>query len=1454
MKKLLSLVITVTMLIGMLGNVAIAAETTPSANLISVAYSDKLDLYVTVASDGQIYTSGDGINWGPGEKFAPSTNLGVIEGNGYYVTPDAIIWNPNLEEFVLTAGNKLYRSSDGFNWGDAITPKAGSSTLVIHTLFWDGSKYWAATKTGGEAAYANDNTLTSWTSTSTGASKPIDGFAKASTGRLFACTTLSNSKTLYYTDNGTTWTDGTTSGVNPYRTTSIQYSKMYEKIFLAGGAASDKSSTKNGAVGRADVVTGITEARIELKADSNNATNIPVVSDFVVYDTYDSSNTITKEEIIAVSFTGAISYRQISNATDIAQNRKWNAVSPATGETANTKGLTSVIRGKNGYVAVGGDPSNHDRTSNTGAVAIFIPTDYTQGYTIGKFDDNTQQKAYSLYISGDDEINIPESETATSAYTTTVRDIAGKPIANFSNTVVWSVSGENTDGISIQNGVLTVAAGADAQKIVITATDSTDESIYGEKTVIIKSTAEVITPAPLTSYLVYRDGIDNNVFKPKYSTLEEAVLDGEPCSLMTGTELQDDGNQMFLYISDEEVVGTGNKDMVFSFSVYPDDSMDYIRIATSGHAAIVPAITFSDLEAGKWNEISVVIDGATSTNTLYINGEYYAQSVKTISSGTLRLCVYSAQEALYGTTAYIDNLALSIGSANFPAITTSSLVLDGMYINGYSGMSYANIESALNGTNPDTTFKFFEQGTEVVNTSALAQSGAHVAVYTDGVFVSEYILGTADYVIGEYNGYSNGAASEKFGIGTYTAGVEVKTFGESLEVMAVLAQYDSGFMEKCNVEYYSISEKDVAEVSLDVTETEGTYLKFFLFEKDTLAPLMDAVTVQPYSDVYVENVAPMYEGFTSKAATFSYDDGVAYDINTIESLDKYGAKATFNLVAKQSDGTTDRLLNYYKDKGTTDEERFEYIKDLYKNHEIANHSYSHPPVQLEEGQTSQDSGGNTLTGISGDAVISQIANNHSYVKDNLGIDMTGIAWPHSNPYNRSDYADVRDAILNSGYKYARNHTNSMSFDLPADWFKWSTTAHIAKMPSLTDEFVALPDDGSLKLLYIWGHSYEYAAPETYGSGDWTTLEQNLAKLQAEGVWFGTNKEVYDYVNAINKVTKEINTVTNNSDMTVYLNINGVNVELDAGEKYSINESQLNLPEIACWGDSLTLGKGSSDRSTKSYPSILAKLSGATVYNMGVGGETATTIAAKQGALDIVFTEGFTIPASCSESIEIKFAASNGGVVTPRDAAIGGWTPCTINGVEGKMEIVVDTSVWPRVLKSAHFKRNVSGEAVTVNIGDKLIPYAQKIKPDINIIFSGTNGAWTSANESIPSDYTANIPEFLELLDSQRKLSNNPDKYIIIGLTAGDEARWSELDTAMEQKFGENFLDVRAFLSSEEAFEQAGITPSESDTAAFSTGAVPPSFLSSDGTHFNDTGYALIAHCVYNKLIALDYLD
>lgn len=295
------------------------------------------------------------------------------------------------------------------------------------------------------------------------------------------------------------------------------------------------------------------------------------------------------------------------------------------------------------------------------------------------------------------------------------------------------------------------------------------------------------------------------------------------------------------------------------------------------------------------------------------------------------------------------------------------------------------------------------------------------------------------------------------------------------------------------------------------------------------------------------------------------------------------------------------------------------------------------------------------------------------------------------------------------------------------------------------------------------------------------------------------------------------------------------------------------PTIACWGDSLTYGQGSTNRSVNSYPAVLEKKSGLTVYNMGIGGETATTIAARQGALNIQISEPVTIPQS--GSVEVKFKASNGGVVTPRVTSIAGWSPCSINGVQGTLSVQIDETVWPRVLASAAFTRETPGDSIEVAEGDELIPQGHSVRADINVIFSGTNGGWSPKNLTTDASHNDDeeIRSMVDLLKRQAQMSNNSDKYVIIGLTTQDDKFWEKYHAALQAEFGNQFFNLRKSLQSADLLRDYGLTPTADDITAIEETKTPPSILVSDGVHFNDTGYEIIGNLLYKKLQELGYI-
>lgn len=305
--------------------------------------------------------------------------------------------------------------------------------------------------------------------------------------------------------------------------------------------------------------------------------------------------------------------------------------------------------------------------------------------------------------------------------------------------------------------------------------------------------------------------------------------------------------------------------------------------------------------------------------------------------------------------------------------------------------------------------------------------------------------------------------------------------------------------------------------------------------------------------------------------------------------------------------------------------------------------------------------------------------------------------------------------------------------------------------------------------------------------------------------------------------------------------------------------------IACWGDSLTLGQGSTNAFTtgeNSYPAVLAELTGETVYNLGVGGETSTTIAGRQGAVDMVFTEDFTIPEAGSVEIPLAYvevdgekqyyiATADDGKVVPRDTSRAMWNPVTINGIEGVLSVNVNTELSMRMLNSATFTRSEAGDRVNVKKGDKLETAASELNADINIFFTGTNGGW-NVNNTKPSDNTADAADLVELIKKQIAKTKDPSKYIVIGLTNGSAGKWKVTNAALKEAFGNNFLDAKAYLATEQALIDAGITATEQDKADIAEGTIPTS-LRVDTAHFNDAGYSLLAKLVHNKLNELEYL-
>ena len=227
----------------------------------------------------------------------------------------------------------------------------------------------------------------------------------------------------------------------------------------------------------------------------------------------------------------------------------------------------------------------------------------------------------------------------------------------------------------------------------------------------------------------------------------------------------------------------------------------------------------------------------------------------------------------------------------------------------------------------------------------------------------------------------------------------------------------------------------------------------------------------------------MFQG-KKKALTFSFDDGVTQDQRLIRLLDKYGLKATFNLNSGRLDQAKILLVGDVTVPHC--KPRPEEVKRIYRNHEVAGHTLSHP----------------SLTTRSDEEIVREVEEDRLALSALCGYEVLGFAYPAGARF-------VDDRVVNAvkrgtGVKYARNAGTTGRFDLPEDLFNFFPTSSFLdrNVMEKAEEFLALRPD-SPKLFFIYGHAYE---PDGTEDG-WERVERLFALLSGkEDIFYGTNRQ------------------------------------------------------------------------------------------------------------------------------------------------------------------------------------------------------------------------------------------------------------------------------------------------------------------------------------------------------------
>lgn len=101
-----------------------------SHNLYSIAWSDTLELFVAVGENGLIYNSSDGLNWNS-------------QTNGFTQNLYSIRWIPEIEKFIVMGRSNFLFSSDGLNWNTSSSTTSTLSSRVRDTniMYSNGKLY-----------------------------------------------------------------------------------------------------------------------------------------------------------------------------------------------------------------------------------------------------------------------------------------------------------------------------------------------------------------------------------------------------------------------------------------------------------------------------------------------------------------------------------------------------------------------------------------------------------------------------------------------------------------------------------------------------------------------------------------------------------------------------------------------------------------------------------------------------------------------------------------------------------------------------------------------------------------------------------------------------------------------------------------------------------------------------------------------------------------------------------------------------------------------------------------------------------------------------------------------------------------------------------------------------------------------------------------------------------------
>ena len=270
-----------------------------------------------------------------------------------------------------------------------------------------------------------------------------------------------------------------------------------------------------------------------------------------------------------------------------------------------------------------------------------------------------------------------------------------------------------------------------------------------------------------------------------------------------------------------------------------------------------------------------------------------------------------------------------------------------------------------------------------------------------------------------------------------------------------------------------------------------------------------------------------FPGGKAKALTMSYDDGKLQDERLVAIFNRYGIKGTFNINyelmrTEQEEGKKPQYPRLPMDR----------IKELYKGHEVATHTMTHPTIER--------------------CPLVEVAQEILEDRKNLERLTGGLVRGHAYP-NGSYSEEIKQLFRQLGIAYGRVVESVPNYALPKDPMEWHPTCHHTdpELMKKAEFFANFQKRQYLKLMYVWGHSYEFD-----NNDNWDVIEKFCEYMGGrEDIWYATNIEIIDYMEAAKnlKFSADNESVYNPSAQSVWLQVDDKKiVEVKGGQFVDLN--------------------------------------------------------------------------------------------------------------------------------------------------------------------------------------------------------------------------------------------------------------------------------------------------------------